>query len=175
MATMLMGRPSLPSDHLALGIDAGFRIFRTTMHVMQMAYEAIREDNCKLRIALNAALEPRLIIDSRTVQTSVSKVALTGTCTLMSILEIHREKGKPPSRANDHACRAQDAVKDTFPTIRHQMAITVRMFVPMLVSGMATWNMYRNGYPVGSFRASSTDGIANRIEIRKIRPVPPLM
>lgn len=141
MAMMLIGSPSLPNDHLALGIDAGSRILRITMHEMQMAYEAIREDSCKLNIALKAALEPRLIKDSRTVHTNVNSVALTGTCTLGFIFEIQPENGKPLSRAKDHACRAQDAVNETFPTIKHQTAITVRMFVPTFVLGIATWNI----------------------------------
>ena len=54
MAMMLIGSPSFPSDHLALGIEAGSRIFLTTIQVMQIAYEAINDDSCKLRITVPA-------------------------------------------------------------------------------------------------------------------------
>lgn len=92
---MLMGSPIFPSDHRAFGNDAGSCSFLTVTQVMQMAYDAIKEESWRLKIALKAAEEPRLINESNVVQASVMIVALTGICTVLFIREIQLENGSP--------------------------------------------------------------------------------
>ena len=109
---------------------------------MQIAYDAISDESCRLRMALKAALEPKLINDSKIVHARVSSVALTGMCTLLFILDVHDEKGKPRSLAKEKSCRLELAVKLTLPTMSNHTVTTVRMLVPMFESGMAVWKTY---------------------------------
>lgn len=136
-----MGKPSLPKDHRAWGNEVGSRSRFQTIQVMQMAYEAISADSWSDKIALKAAFEPRLMSESKMVMTSVMQVALTGMCTLLSMREIQVEQGSPRSRARLQACRAHDAVNDTLPTINVQTVSTVKILVPIFVSGMASLKM----------------------------------
>lgn len=129
VATMLIGKANLPSDQRAVGSDCGSRSLLTITQLMQIAYDAISEDSCNDRIALNAAFEPRLISESATVHTSVRIVALTGTCTVLFILPIHLAPGSPLSRANDQACRAHEAVNETLPTMSRKTGMQVRMLI----------------------------------------------
>lgn len=90
-------------------------------------------------MALKAAFEPRLISERATVQSSVRIVALTGIWTVLFILPIHLEPGIPLSRAKDQACLAQDAVKETLPTMSRKTGMHVKMLMaPMGMLALKT-------------------------------------
>src|SRR2546423_1241160 len=169
MPSTLTGTPSRPSDQRAPGSVLVRRRYST--HEMEMQYEAISATIWSEMTALKAAEEPMLMSDRRMVKVQVSTMALTGIWSLGCTCPIHFGKGKPLSRANANVCRLVDALKAILHAMARSRMTTVRVLTPPRDTALR--KTYKKGKPVGSFRASSTEGRQNRYVTTKKRPSTP--
>jgi len=90
-------------------------------------------------------------------------------------LAIQFENGSPPSRAKAKVCHDVEALKLMLLASDRMIRMAVIAFTPAVDWGRASFKTQMKGYPEGSLSAASTSVMGNSIEMRKTKPIAPLI